>query len=176
METLDDLVRSVFPDTPGQCPSPEQSETQRSLLLSHIAESRSQHQSRRRRPSFRVRLPLGLALGLGLSGLGGGIGWAISSSSGPNFSQPAGTPDIYTACAATTSGGSTVDYIVAGSLCGPGHLPQVGSKVTFTQASPPHTYCVVTGQPPVPQNMILITDSTSCPVGYETTSPPTPSR
>jgi hypothetical protein len=174
VETLDDLVRRVFPDMPGQCPTPEKSDGQRRLLLSHIAESTSQHQNRRRRPSFRVRLPLGVALGLSLSGIGGGIGWAISSSSGPSASQPAGTPDIYTACAATTSDGSSVTYIVAGSLCGPGHLPEVGSKVTLTQKSASLVYCVDSGQPSEPQNMILVTDSTTCPVGYETGSPPAP--
>jgi hypothetical protein len=172
METLDDVVCGVFPERPGLDPTFEQTDRHRSILLTHISESTSKHRSRRCRQAFRVRVPLGIALSLSLSGLGGGIGWAISSSSGPSAPAPAGMPNVYTACAATTPSGLTANYIVAGSVCGPGHLPEVGSKVGFTQASPPHTYCVVTGESPIPQNMILVTDSLSCPSGYETTAPP----
>lgn len=167
METLDDIVRGAFRDMPGGLPSPEQSERQRILLMSHIAEAAPQHRSRRRPTTFKMRVPLGIALGLALSGLGGGIGWAISSSS-PSASPPAGSPNVYTTCAGSTSTGLTANYIVAGSECGPGHLPQVG----FNAESPPHTYCAVSGEASIPQNMIFVIDSTACPSGYETTSAP----
>ena len=117
---------------------------------------------------FKKRVPLGIALGLALSGLGGGIGWAISTSSTPSASPPATPPITYTLCAATTPSGSSANYVIVGSECGPGHLPQVG----FTPESPPHTYCVVSGEAPIPQNMIFVIDSATCPSGYETTSAP----
>jgi hypothetical protein len=168
MKTLDDIVCSVFPDIPDHLPAPEQSDRQRTVLLSHISEATNLPRRRTDRAIFKIRVPLGVALGLALSGLGGGIGWAISASSAPSASPPAGPPNIYTLCAATTASGSSANYILAGSVCGPGHLPEVG----FTHGSPPHTYCVVSGKAPIPQNMILVTDSTSCPSGYEATSSP----
>jgi hypothetical protein len=168
MKTLDDTLRMVFPDLPSHVPAPEQTDGQRMVLLSHISEATNQHRSRGYRTIFRKRVPLGIALGLALSGLGGGIGWAISTSSTPSASPPA-TPSItYTLCAGTTSSGLSANYVVVGGECGPGHLPQVG----FSPESPPHTYCVVSGEAPLPENMIFVTDSTSCPSGYETTSPP----
>jgi hypothetical protein len=168
MEALDETVRRIFPDLPSHLPAPELADRQRSILLSHISESTNQRRGGGYRTIFKKRVPLGIALGLALSGLGGGIGWAISNSSAPSASPPA-TPSItFTVCAATTPSGSSANYVIVGSDCGPGHLPQVG----FTPESPPHTYCVVSGEAPIPQNMIFVTDSTSCPNGYETTSPP----
>jgi hypothetical protein len=170
METIDDVVCSVFPDVPGHLPSSEQSDRQRSVLLSHMAQATSRPRGRRHRTTFKRRIPLGIALGLALSGRGGGIGWAISTSSGPSALPPAGSPSIFTVCAGTAPDGSSANYIIAGRVCGPGHLPEVG----FNPQSPPHTYCVVSGKAPIPQNMIFVTSSTSCPRGYETTPPPPP--
>jgi hypothetical protein len=168
METLDDTLRRAFPDLPSHVPAPEQTHVQRAVLLSHMSEATNQHRGRGYRTIFKKRVPLGIALGLALSGLGGGIGWAISTSSTPGTAPPATPSTTYTLCAATTPSGSSANYVIVGSECGPGHLPQVG----FTPESPPHTYCVVSGEPPIPQNMIFVTDSASCPSGYETTSPP----
>jgi len=92
MGTLDDTLRSVFPDLPSHVPDPEQTNGQRSFLLSHISEATNQHRSRGYREIFKKRVPLGIALGLALSGLGGGIGWAISTSSTPSASPPATPP------------------------------------------------------------------------------------
>jgi hypothetical protein len=172
MDTLDDIVSSAFPDLPDHLPAHEQTERQRRVLLSHISEATNQSRRQGYRPIFKMRVPLGIALGLALSGLGGGIGWAVSTSSTP-ASPPATlpmtyAPITYTLCPATTPNGSSANYVIVGSECGPGHLPQVG----FTPESPPHTYCVVSGETPIPKTMIFVTDSTSCPTGYEATSPP----
>ena len=168
METLDDSVRRVFPDLPSNLPEPGQADRQRSVLLSHISEATVQHRNRGYRGIFQKRVPLGIALGLALSGLGGGIGWAISTSSTPSASPPPTGSITYTLCAASAPGGASANYVIVGTECGPGHLPQPG----FTPESPPHTYCVVSGETPIPQNMILVIDSANCPSGYETTSPP----
>jgi len=168
METLDDVVCSIFPDVPAHLPGAEQSGGQRTVLMSHIAKAASQHGSRHSRTAFKVRVPLGIVLGLAFSGLGGGLGWAISGSSAPNLPPSASSPNTYTACAATTPTGSSANYIVAGDVCGPGHLPEVG----FNKQSPPHTYCVLSGKALVPQNMILVLNLSSCPSGYVTTPPP----
>lgn len=173
MESLDDIVCSAFPDLPNYLPAREQTERQRSVLLSHISEDANQHRRQRHRATFKMRVPLGIALGLALSGLGGGIGWAVSTSSTPSTSPSATLPMTYapitfTLCPATTLSGSSANYVIVGSECGPGHLPRVG----FTPESPPHTYCVVSGEASIPKNMIFVTDSTSCPSGYEATSPP----
>jgi hypothetical protein len=158
METLDDIVCSVFPNLPSHLPGRDQAERQRTALMSHISKTENQRLGQSHRTIFKMRVPLGIALGLTLSGLGGGIGWALST-----------TPSAaYTLCAATTPGGSSANYVIVGSECGPGHLPQVG----FSPESPPHTYCVVSGEASIPKNMIFVTDSITCPSGYETTSAP----
>ena len=168
MEIIDDGLRKVFPDLPGNIPAPGQADRQRSFLLSHISEASNHHVNRSYRGIFRKRVPLGIALGVALSGLGGGIGWAISASSSPSAAPPPTGSITYTLCAASTPSGASANYVIVGSECGPGHLPQPG----FTPESPPHTYCLVSGETPIPQNMILVIDSANCPSGYETTSPP----
>jgi hypothetical protein len=169
MQPLEDAVHLAFPPSPSHRPAPGQAETQRRALLSHISETTNRQRSGGHRTLLKRRVPLGVALGLALSGLGGGIGWAVDSSSSPSVSPSHRPTSItYTACGATTSSGARANYVVVGTRCGPGHVPP---GVGFTPESPPHTYCVISGEARIPRNMILVVDSAHCPSGYVTTSP-----
>jgi hypothetical protein len=170
MDLLEDTVRAAFPELPTHLPAPGQLERQRARLHSHIRDTTTQQRSRSLQTLLKRRAPLGVALGLALSGLGGGIGWAINSSSGAHASPSLGaSANTYTACSAATPSGARANYVVAGTRCGPGHVP---SGVGFTPASPPHTYCVISGAARIPRNMILVVDSARCPSGYRATHAP----